>query len=339
MPLIKCADCGREISDRAKACPHCGCPIEISAPAPAHTQPASTTTVINGAEKPSKEPQDEERVKLKLKLLLIGVGLLVIAIFLIVGVFSIGGSGSEGSGDYYSSSSYSGAYNGNYYPSSSNSYVPNNNTNHTHTYFELTTKFATCTEEGITTYSCICGHSYTKPIPKVAHDFAMANCTTPKKCFNCGATEGSPKEHAYISGVCISCGQSDPKLESSMSACSLQLPEVPVTINDWHADGTLRCALRLTDISYKFEYSSNGTVLLNLYFSGTKIMDYLGNDHNGMCLVGWKIYDASGNVFNTGRFTSPTLAVGDSFTNEKEEVLHIGNNAPAGAYRLELYED
>lgn len=30
MPLIKCPDCGREISDKAKSCIHCGCPIEKS---------------------------------------------------------------------------------------------------------------------------------------------------------------------------------------------------------------------------------------------------------------------------------------------------------------------
>lgn len=26
MPMITCPDCGKEISERAKACPNCGCP-------------------------------------------------------------------------------------------------------------------------------------------------------------------------------------------------------------------------------------------------------------------------------------------------------------------------
>lgn len=30
MALIKCKECGKEISNQAKACPHCGCPIEAS---------------------------------------------------------------------------------------------------------------------------------------------------------------------------------------------------------------------------------------------------------------------------------------------------------------------
>lgn len=27
MPMIRCADCGKSISDRAAACPNCGCPV------------------------------------------------------------------------------------------------------------------------------------------------------------------------------------------------------------------------------------------------------------------------------------------------------------------------
>ena len=31
MSLIKCKECGKEISDQASSCPHCGCPINPSA--------------------------------------------------------------------------------------------------------------------------------------------------------------------------------------------------------------------------------------------------------------------------------------------------------------------
>ena len=34
MALIKCSECGREISDKAAACIHCGCPISESKPRP-----------------------------------------------------------------------------------------------------------------------------------------------------------------------------------------------------------------------------------------------------------------------------------------------------------------
>ena len=29
MALIKCEDCGKEFSDKASACPNCGCPNDI----------------------------------------------------------------------------------------------------------------------------------------------------------------------------------------------------------------------------------------------------------------------------------------------------------------------
>ena len=45
MALIKCAECGREISDRASACVHCGCPISLSKQSNA---PASASNTDHG---------------------------------------------------------------------------------------------------------------------------------------------------------------------------------------------------------------------------------------------------------------------------------------------------
>lgn len=34
MALINCSECGHQVSDKAKTCPNCGCPIEIQLPPP-----------------------------------------------------------------------------------------------------------------------------------------------------------------------------------------------------------------------------------------------------------------------------------------------------------------
>ena len=44
MALIKCSECGKEVSTQATACPHCGCPIAVTlkdAARPSEPQPAS----------------------------------------------------------------------------------------------------------------------------------------------------------------------------------------------------------------------------------------------------------------------------------------------------------
>ena len=70
---------------------------------------------------------------------------------------------------------------------------------HVHNYTAAVTKAATCAEEGVTTYTCSCGHSYTEPIAKTAHSFGEyvynndattdADGTKTATCFVCGATD------------------------------------------------------------------------------------------------------------------------------------------------------
>lgn len=42
MSLVKCAECGAEISDKATACVKCGAPVKVSAPIASQAPPAST---------------------------------------------------------------------------------------------------------------------------------------------------------------------------------------------------------------------------------------------------------------------------------------------------------
>jgi hypothetical protein len=48
--LIKCPECGREVSDKAAACPQCGCPVAVvSAPHAAKKEPVRTSASVSSA--------------------------------------------------------------------------------------------------------------------------------------------------------------------------------------------------------------------------------------------------------------------------------------------------
>ncbi|MBQ4282427.1 MAG: RICIN domain-containing protein [Lachnospira sp.] len=63
---------------------------------------------------------------------------------------------------------------------------------HTHDYTSSVTKVPTCAEEGVTTYVCLCGHSYTEPIAMVDHDYEDAYTIDVKATTK---TEGSKSRH------------------------------------------------------------------------------------------------------------------------------------------------
>lgn len=70
---------------------------------------------------------------------------------------------------------------------------------HVHKYTPAVTKAATCAEEGVTTYTCSCGHGYTEPVAKTAHSFGEyvynndatteADGTKTRTCSVCGKTD------------------------------------------------------------------------------------------------------------------------------------------------------
>ena len=70
---------------------------------------------------------------------------------------------------------------------------------HVHNYTAAVTKAATCAEEGVTTYTCSCGSSYTEAVPVIAHSFGdyiyNDDATTEKDgtrtatCSVCGKTD------------------------------------------------------------------------------------------------------------------------------------------------------
>lgn len=63
MALKPCADCGREVSTKAAACPGCGCPVPKDEPsvAPENSEPHSAPDGLKGAESPPRLPKGELR--------------------------------------------------------------------------------------------------------------------------------------------------------------------------------------------------------------------------------------------------------------------------------------
>ena len=107
---------------------------------------------------------------------------------------------------------------------------------HVHNYTAAVTKAATCAEEGVKTYTCSCGSSYTEAVPVIAHSFGdyiyNDDATTEKDgtrtatCSVCGKTdtvtaEGTKKslpswydEHPGIPLNVATGGQIDGSLEA-----------------------------------------------------------------------------------------------------------------------------
>ncbi len=69
-----------------------------------------------------------------------------------------------------------------------------------HTYTSKITVSATCTNQGVKTYTCVCGDSYTKPIEKLNHKYTNA-CD--KDCNTCNAKRTT--KHTYTNACDTSC--------------------------------------------------------------------------------------------------------------------------------------
>ena len=188
---------------------------------------------------------------------------------------------------------------------------------------------ATCTNpETCSTCGLTVGYS-------LGHDWNDATCTKPKTCSTCGETQGKPEGHDYrdYGDYKCDCGEVDPKVTETLAKCSLELPELPQTLND----SILYSSVKVTKITYDFKYYSDGKVTLTAKFSGTKTYDSEGTNQSGACRIGWKLYDPTGNVFDSGIYHSPAIAVGESFAGSDEVNLIYSSKAAApGKYKLVL---
>lgn len=167
-----------------------------------------------------------------------------------------GGSGGSGSGSG-SGSSGTGGSGGGSKPA------------HTHEYVEEITKLNSCTEDGLKTFKCSCGKSYTEVLPAYGHDYQIdqskhtdATCTELATetfvCQDCGDTFVQPygelAEHDYKlasdskEATCTEAG----KLHWVCSVCGDEYFEDQEPLgHDWNKEYTIERSANCTEQGMK----------------------------------------------------------------------------------------
>ena len=110
-----------------------------------------------------------------------------------------------------------------------------------HSYSESITTAPTCTTEGLKTYTCNCGYSYTAAIDKAAHTpGAAATCTAPQTCTVCGAELVAKLGHTEVDipAVPATCTVPGKTAGKKCSVCSVILVAQTDTALADHTEAT-----------------------------------------------------------------------------------------------------
>lgn len=121
---------------------------------------------------------------------------------------------------------------------------------HTHSYSSSVTTKATCTENGVETFSCSCGDSYEETISATGHNYVcdseeVATCQSEgcryyicNECWEASYTETVPKTaHNYVGTVTVEPGCTTTGVKSYACSCGASYTEViPATGHDFCSD-------------------------------------------------------------------------------------------------------
>lgn len=122
--------------------------------------------------------------------------------------------------------------------------APATGDSHTHSY-SSTEKTATCTEKGLETFSCACGHTYTEEIPATGHVWGMWEIETPALL----GKDGVEKQ------TCENCGQADRRATSQDAVQnSFADPGLQYVFDRWNGvNGNITAYGMLSYFSQKYE--------------------------------------------------------------------------------------
>ena len=106
----------------------------------------------------------------------------------------------------------------------------------------------------------------------------------------------------------------------------IDLPTLPITLNEYNYSGKLESTFVISDITYEMSGST-----LYLYFAGSKTYDSRGAGQSDTCKISWKLYDMDGYVFDSGTAYSTGVAMGEKFRNVKD---YVWDAEIGGHYKL-----
>ena len=189
---------------------------------------------------------------------------------------------------------------------------------HAHNYSSEITKAATCTENGVLTYTCACGDSYTEAIPAIGHNYT---CTETDNsyvytCVNCGDTYTESKvTTSYDSVSSISSGNNYVITVYSggsyyaVTHNGTTLSAEAVTVSGGKITSEVTDNMLWSYSSNKFSFKSNGTTFyLSRSGSGLRISTYGTNASYWNNRLSFNNYYLrySGGYFSLSRYYSST---------------------------------
>ena len=187
----------------------------------------------------------------------------------------------------------------------------------------VVTEEATCKKSGERHSIClVCNDKRTEKI-SAAHDWLGATCTAPKTCSKCKATEGAKLGHTCKVGTCTRC--------KKYIAVEIKLPATPCTYNDYRYSDTVSASIKITNIRYEMIDDND----IRIYLTGEKTYDKKGSSYSTVLSIGYKLYDSSGYLVDSGFFYTDSLSVGEKF---KDECVTIHDLEIDETYTLKLFD-
>lgn len=112
---------------------------------------------------------------------------------------------------------------------------------------------------------------------------------------------------------------------------SISLPSLPLNINKYGSlSGSKMYSTTVTEITYSYSISYDGTITLSLFFTGSKTYDWDGANTSRTMGFSYKIYDSEDYVVEDGTFYTPSLKVGEKYRNVESKVYGL----TPGSFRI-----